>query len=158
MYEPFFITGLPRSRTAWWAVVTGAIHEPKIIPKPWGGVSDSGLGIFLPGMIHSFRPRTLIVERPKADVMASLKAYLRPVAMNWDNVSVQLDQLLTALSMESPLIKRVAFKDLNDLETVRECLDHLHVPEPRNLEQMLHMVVNSSLDYNLALLANMKVA
>lgn len=152
--RPWFVTGLPRSRTAWFAMVAGGLHEPRIMPSPWtGGVCDSGLGLYLPGILESVKPRTLIIERPMEEVMKSLHRYVQPVAMDWDTVREQLTLLSKALQFEHLLIKRVAFKDLDSLEAVRSCLDWLEIEEPRHLEQSLHMVVNSSLHYNLSLLA-----
>jgi hypothetical protein len=154
----FLITGLPRSRTAWWAVVTGALHEP--ISRrgrlwPWHdgeGFSDSGAAMHLDEILNLLAPRTLIVERPRAEVLASAWAYLAPLKLTdkeafWrllDHASANLD------AARSPLIKRVAYRDLGDIETVRACLDWLGVAEPRHLEQLLHMNIQSDLNWNRA--------
>ncbi len=157
---PFFITGLPRSRTAWLSVVAGCVHEPgygdmesarRIWSRPVG-IADAGLGMHLPAILREFQPRTLIVERPQLEVMDSLRSYFgahidpgwAPVV--WD----KLRDLFVALRVESPQIKRVAFADLDSIDVVRDALAWLGVPEPRNLEGLMHMNIQSSLHHNLA--------
>jgi hypothetical protein len=155
----FLITGLPRSRTAWWAVVTGALHEPFSHAGEtdrWPdcrGVSDSGVAPILPHIIERFAPRTLIIERPMAEVVGSLAVYLSDVeGLDWKRIYAFLGQALCGLRVEHPLIFRLAYSDLSSLETVRSGLAWLKVREPANLEQLLHFNVQSDLSWNIALL------
>ena len=61
----------------------------------------------------------------------------------------RLTQLSEALdSVDSPLIVRVAYADLTKHATVRACLKHLGVPEPRFLDQFMHFNVQSDLGWN----------
>lgn len=155
----FLITGLPRSRTAWWAVVTGAAHE--IISQEgrkglwWPmdkGISDSGAAPELPLWIDCFAPRTLIIERPKIDVLHSLGQYVGSAAMiDWRKVDALIDAALRGLEVQHPLIKRVDYSDLDSIGTVRSCLDWLEVKEPTSLEQLMHMNIQSDLAWNIAL-------
>jgi hypothetical protein len=88
--QPFLITGLPRSRTAWLSVLctTGnafCYHEPstqfedisdlkdfynKDSPR-FVGVSDAALGFYLPWIMENIRPKTLIIDRDIEDVKKS---------------------------------------------------------------------------------------
>lgn len=159
MAQRFFITGLPRSRTAWWAVATGAEHEPTalrsvpaILERWRGGISDSGLGMHLPRVLNEAAPKTLVINRPVAAVEASLRWYLgESAAMDWDHLRTRLRALESVLTYEHPLIKRVDYAELNLIEVVRECLDWLEAPEPERLGQLMHMNVQSDLAHNLAL-------
>jgi hypothetical protein len=163
--ERFLITGLPRSRTAWWAVVSGAEHEPiahngGLNGWGWrkeGGISDSYAAFALHALLATYEMPTLIVERPVADVSQSLWRYL---GNHENHVDVRMVTSMLAawkdtLDAETPyaaLIKRVRFKDLNDIAVVRECLDWLGVNEPPHLEQLMHFNIQSDLAFNLALL------
>lgn len=147
---PFLITGLPRSRTAWWAVVTGAIHEPRSHEIPWaGGISDSRLALHLPTIFARFEPRTLIVERDAASVLRSFKGYIGPLACDWRATGAMIERNLDALQFEHPAIKRVAYAALSKIDTVRECMDWLRVTEPPHLAQLMHMNIQSDLRFNL---------
>jgi len=129
----FLITGLPRSRTAWLAVAAthGEVvchHEPKnnlpswdaIFDTVWSGggcvgISDHGLGFYLPEIIRRVAPRTLIVERPIAEVKASLaRLGERPTNL--------CDLLLEALTYQHPLILRVRYSALANTAVVVACL------------------------------------
>lgn len=87
----FFITGLPRSRTAWMAAFfslgnTLCYHEPISRIKSLEdlealydapayrhvGFSDSGLGFHIGWILENLQPRTLIIGRPRSDVEKSL--------------------------------------------------------------------------------------
>lgn len=84
----FFITGLPRSRTAWMAAWlsegdTICRHEPSAsissveqIPTLWSGcagVSDSGLGVHLGWILEHVRCRVLMIDRDPVAVRRSLE-------------------------------------------------------------------------------------
>ena len=150
----FLITGLPRSRTAWFAVATGALHEPfsregfSFFPK-WadGGISDSGAGSVLGAIIHDFKPRTLVIDRPMGEVVISLRDY----GVWFDGAEGLLGRLYQALQYDHPLIKRVAYDDLRDHRVMEGCMDWLGVKVP-NLHQLMHMNIQSDLAWNLNLL------
>jgi len=159
----FMITGLPRSRTAWFAVATGALHEPiardgleAFAPdwEPRVGVSDSAAGIWLPRIIAEFEPQVLVVERPFEDVVTSLDRYVAVThRLDWRRVSVALKALEATLAYDHPSILRVRYDDLCHIETLYECFAWLRVNPPTNLDQLMHMHIESSLAWNLAKLA-----
>ena len=147
----FLITGKPRSRTAWFAVATGALHEPARLPPIWtGGVSDSRASLHLAEIYSRFEPRTLIIERPKFDVLTSAIRYTDGMPGDWRAVQSMLGAMEARLAFQHPAIKRVAYDDLNDIAVVRDCLEWLGVAEPPNLEQLMHMRIESDLAWNLA--------
>jgi len=156
----FLITGLPRSRTAWWATCTGALHEPISQHGPgwmseWQGdegVSDAGAAYYLGFILEKIKPRTLIVERPKAEVIESYKRYFGRDALNWEVVDALLDKALLGLAVESPLIKRVRFDDLARLSVVEDCISWLGAPTPPNLAQLARMRVESDPAWTMAML------
>ncbi len=85
MRPNFLVTGLPRSRTAWFAeFLPDCVHEPIVdfdeiadIRKTYEvykGISDSGLGFWLDWILREVKPRTLIIERDIGEVEASLMA------------------------------------------------------------------------------------
>lgn len=136
MSEPYLITGLPRSRTAWMSVVATdedslCFHEPTawlgqwddIFPAIWHqrrdrryvGIADHGLGFHLPEIMRRAAPRTLIIERPADEVNASL-ARLGLPASNF------CDLLLEALDYHHPRIRRVDYSALRDADVVQSCL------------------------------------
>ena len=159
MSKRFLITGLPRSRTAWLAVASGALHEPISLHGPawiadWQdgeGVSDSGAAPFLPFILKTVAPRTLIIERPRAEVVASLVAYFGRPDLEGE-IDALLDAPLRGLSVESPLIRRVDYHRLADLACVEDCLDWLGCERPKNLAQLSHMNIQVEPCYVKALL------
>lgn len=139
MTEPFLITGLPRSRTAWMAVAaTNAssicYHEPiSTMPKwedvfdlwsaspwPYTGISDSSLGFHLEKILAEIKPRTLVIERPVDEVESSLERILPAMS----NYTALLVEYLTPF-LDHPLVRRVPYAALEDSETVVECLRYL---------------------------------
>jgi len=165
--DRFFITGLPRSRTAWLSVVAMAAgrvctHEPSaVFPfktikanwRPGDGVSDSGLGIHLQEIVDTLGPRTLIVQRDIRDVMTSARCYFGDSLGNdWSRVESGLDQLSKALAVDHPLIKRVGYSELTNVSVAAECMNWLGV-KPVGLEQLQHFNVQSDLAWNLGMIA-----
>jgi hypothetical protein len=138
MSEPFLITGQPRSRTAWFAAAAMTdqsicCHEPTrylnrwddVFDAVWGGygsryagISDHGLGFWLPEIMRRASPRTLIIERPVTDVKQSL-ARLGLPSSNFP------DLLQEALAFDHPRIMRVPYANLEQSEVVMRCLRHL---------------------------------
>lgn len=154
----FLITGLPRSRTAWWAVATGALHEPisqqgydAFDWKAGEGVSDAGAGMHLAKILADHACKTLIVERPMAEVIASLALFLEGRQVDWEFIRFKLNDLAEALQHDDPLIKRVRYDDLAIPGVVLSCVQWLGV-KPRNLAQLMHMNIQTDLGYNLGLL------
>jgi hypothetical protein len=163
----FLITGQPRSRTAWFAVVTGALHEPisregwpafrtEWLANPDMGVSDAGAGMHLTDILAEVAPQTLIIERPQPEVILSMQRYAKGVRLDVSAMERALTDLGHALHrrevLDSPLVMQVPYAALGDPRTLRRCMDHLGV-DPPNLEQSMHMNIQSSLSYNLRLLA-----
>jgi hypothetical protein len=156
----FLITGLPRSRTAWLAVATGALHEPisrdgwALFCRRWAdgtGVSDSGAAFHLPQIAAAYAPQVLIVERPYDDVVASLHRFCwGRVALDWAALAPRLAEAEAMLAGHHGKTLRVAYEALNDIGVLRECFAHLGVPEPANLEQLMHMNIQSDLHWNVA--------
>lgn len=170
----FLITGLPRSRTAWWAVATGALHEP-ISREGWAafrpkwlsaegrdlGVSDSFAGLHIEAILEELKPRVLIIERPIPAVIASMQRYAWGVPLDvleMERALVRLNHALHATAvLDSALVKRVGFSDLDAPGVVVASIRHLQLPAPPNLGQLMRMNVQSQLAHNLHLLAE-KVA
>lgn len=160
----FFITGLPRSRTAWLAVVatTGAAichHEPRSgdfasARDLWAsgdgvGISDAGLGLHLSRILAEIGPRVLIVDRDPDAVLASFERFAPDLVGEPAALRFRLAQLQAALAIEHPLIRRVSFDALHDQQTVADAMSWLGVA-PLNLPQMMHLNVQSDLGHTLA--------
>ena len=172
--QPFFITGLPRSRTAWMAVAATTAdsvckHEPTMhyasfeaLLEWWAadvhvlrGVSDSGLGMMLPEILNALGCRTLVVERPLEDVE-------RSIYQLWDEHGVVGNQLLVRRRLNAldevlarhrrhRLVKVVDFDDLCSPHVVAEALDWIMpmVAAP-NLRELVRMNIQADLRYSLA--------
>lgn len=140
MSQPFLITGLPRSRTAWMAEIAHSdravcFHEPMahlarwddVFGEIWGerwvrafvGIADHGLGFHLPEIMRRAEPRTLIIERPIVEVEASLDL----IGLLGSRLFLEL--LAAALAYQHPLIRRVPYASLADTSAVVECLQWL---------------------------------
>ncbi len=164
---PFFITGLPRSRTAWLAVAstTGnsiCHHEPgfgdyESARDIWQapsevrvGISDAGLGLHIRRIVDDIAPRVLIVDRDLEAVLASFERYAgMDLAGSRDAVRDRLWDLRDALEFDHPLIRRVRFEDLTSQSVVTDCMAWLGVT-PLNLPQLMHLNIQSDLGFNLA--------
>lgn len=160
MADRFLITGLPRSRTAWFATAASrdgfpCLHEPSKflfgydeLASVWPdgcGISDSALALHLGAILRDFAPRTLIVERSIVEVIDS---YCRFVGhdVRTDIVAAPLFQAQTELTRwkSHPLVRCVAFAALNDLNVLAAALDWLTpgVPRPA-LAQLAQMNIQS---------------
>jgi hypothetical protein len=159
----FLITGLPRSRTAWFAVATGALHEPisregyEAFKPTWEadanlGVSDAGACFHLAEIMADFAPKTLIVDRPLYAVRQSAMNAFRGIEYDHEALISTLGRMAVALDFQHPNVKRVAYADLAREKVVESCLAHLGV-SVRNLSQMMHMVVTSDVAWNMTVLA-----
>ena len=162
MTQPFLITGLPRSRTAWWSVVASTpfsvcLHEPakecssfKQLKALWlslpvyRGISDSGIAHQLPRIMKEIEPRTLIVDRDPSAVLASFRRYW---GKPFDEERVQrvLAGAYVALKAHHshPLVKVVKFEALNDYDTAQECFKWLMPVNPHPIRRdLFNMRVN----------------
>lgn len=167
--QPFLICGLPRSRTAWWSVATSTAisactHEPlkhcrsfDDLRRYWDrpsfqfvGISDSGLAYQIGRILSEIEPRTLLIERPMADVEASLLRYFGPVEVDRLALRRQLDEMERHLRVvrRHHLVKTVPYDGLSDRNVVQACFDWL-MPgsyEPFR-DELLHMNVQVDLKY-----------
>ena len=160
--QPFMVTGLPRSRTAWWAVVASTpysvcLHEPAkscatfdelkdlwLSLPVYRGISDSGLAFQMGRIMHEIEPRTLIVERSPADVLKSFRRYWGE-PFDESRVETMLHDAAAILAdfHSHPLVKVVKFEALNDYDTAQECFRWLMPGNPHPMrEDLFHMRVN----------------
>lgn len=167
MGRPFLITGLPRSRSAWFAALCNTVpdaicyHEPLIKLERWQsietllrnqgtaftGAADHALGFHLPELIAMLDPLVLIVTRPREEVEASLAA-LFPKAPQSRYLEV-LERRLDAVP-SSDRVKRVAFAELARLGTTFACVRHLMPgaePSHRKLMELHWMNVQADLPH-----------
>lgn len=181
MSHPFFIVGLPRSRTAWFAVATSTAkatcwHEPyphldgfKALRSLWLdpsmgvsiGVSDSSLAPLTGRILREIKPRTLMIFRPKFEAIASFVGYMKGsgVDINWRAVTDLADRYMAEMSTYSKheLVRAVRFDELNDQDVMRKCLNWLLPDEAfPDLAQLMRMNIQSDRGYNLRVVANLK--
>lgn len=137
--KPFFITGLPRSRTAWLSAFMSngrniCYHEPiykmrdiEDIKQFYDceyynhvGVSDSGLGFFVDWILDNIGAKTVIVDRDINEVEASLKQLGLPA-------SDYLEQLYKKLQSvrNHPLVLWIPFEALSEKRVVQKIYWHL---------------------------------
>lgn len=156
--KPFYIGGLPRSRTAWLSVVAMTprsicAHECSkdfdsfddlkaawTAPRPYPefvGVSDSGLGLQIARVLEEIQPRTLIVERDMEEVRRSLAAYMRGVPYDTALGDAFLHKIQSSLDAVArhPLVLRLPYEKLRHPEAVQHAfawlcpgLDTSHIP------------------------------
>lgn len=133
----YLITGLPRSRTAWMAAYLSSLnstcyHEPlKMmcsyrdlggIFRKGEGVSDSGASMLLGSILKEFYVPTLIIERDIQAVHTSL------IKLGIDMLSsLEAMQLNLSRYWGHPLVKKVAFDDLNNPTIMQSILNHLGI-------------------------------
>lgn len=161
---PFLITGLPRTRTAWMAIVASmgpasiCFHEPIMALGSWAeakklwqdcaykytGLADSAAGFHLAEILATVRPRTLIIERDRAAVNWSLQK-LNGVQTNYcDLLAAHL-----ATASDNPLVMTVPFEELRDPDCILECLLWLMpslVFDRRKIEQLQTMNITVDMD------------
>lgn len=150
MPNRFFITGLPRSRTAWMAAFMSAgnsfcLHEPRNWTSVWqgngagvhAGISDSGLGFQLENIIDTYAPRILIIDRPIAEVEASLAAL--NTGLPRTNFCEILHKSLSKFNTGEKNIMRVPYHLLSDMRTVQKVFWHLTPFEPFDEGRFLKM-------------------
>lgn len=146
MSQPFLITGLPRSRTAWFSVAATSDrslchHEPTRITASFDdlkalwqhptheyvGMSDSALGLQLGRILAEIEPRVVMVLRPPADVLGSLKAFLQYDEAGERSTGKFVANLWSELNRwhTHPLVKAIAFEDLRDYAKLIDCFEWL---------------------------------
>lgn len=133
----FWITGLPRSRTAWFSVAATTsssicVHEPTSRLQSFGdlcefwkpkfgvdfGVSDSALAMRAEIILQQLQPRTLIIDRPVDECVASYLEYAERNGLPSDGEACLhfANEALSALETirENPLVCSVDYDDLAD--------------------------------------------
>lgn len=144
----FFITGLPRSRTAWFSVASTThssicYHEPTKglssfdelrdfwTPK-YGvdiGVSDSSLALQVGRILDELKPRTLVIHRPLDEAIKSFAKYATdndlPYDGKWCSEFGEMSALALATIGSHPLVKTVRFGELDDYAVMCDCLKWL---------------------------------
>lgn len=137
----FFITGLPRSRTAWLAAFlttarTMCYHEPSVKMQRLEdigdlydhpgheythvGISDSALGFWAESVLEMYEPRTLVVIRNVNDVKESLADLGVPGGELCDELVSRLMPL-----HRDPLVLCVPFSALDDERVIQNVWFHL---------------------------------
>lgn len=156
----FFITGLPRSRTAWFAVATNTptsvcFHEPTArlnsfedLREFWApkfgvdiGISDSCLAPLAERIVEELQPRTLVVERPFEDVLRSYINYAARAGISVNEAKIRRFAGAAIEALEnikaSPVVKTVQFAALDDytevLSAMRWLLPNRDLPDLRTL-------------------------
>jgi hypothetical protein len=138
--QPFLITGLPRSRTAWWSQLATTrnslcIHEPTphlkdfdALKRLWTsvhydyvGMSDAALGFQISRILTEIEPRTLIIHRRLEDSLISFQNFMQDDSFDAGRATVHLNRLSGCLNAveRHPLVRVVAYDQLNDVETVK---------------------------------------
>ena len=135
----YLVTGLPRSRTAWFSVLMGCRHEitrelksfEDLCDKwPDGtGFSDAALGFQLKRIVNEIGPRVLIIERDLEDVQASFLKYMHDVPIRLSVLTEHLEllqsRLAEASSVSTPLVRRIRYEALQDLNAVKWAMSWL---------------------------------
>lgn len=163
--KPFLITGLPRSRTAWWSVVattqtSDCVHEPlkfcktfEEVKRCWNkplefvGVADSGFLFLLDRILAEVEPKTLIIERDVLSVERSFTKYLQGMPYDRQVVRTTLSEMQKHLDKNKhhELVKRVWFEDLNNEDVVEECFDWIMPGNPYLNKNLLNMNIQVNL-------------
>lgn len=164
------IAGMPRSRTAWWSVVTTTpvstcTHEPLQHtssfedlaaywdkPQRFAGVSESGIAPQLGRILAEIGPKTLLVIRDRDDIEKSLERYFAGVEFDHAVSRKYLQSIADEMWKwtRHRLVKVVDFAALNDYATVCDCFDWLMPGNPFAVNpDLMHMNVQVSRDYAL---------
>lgn len=162
MTQPFLITSLPRSRTAWWSVVASTpfsvcLHEPakecdtfEELKELWlslpvyRGISDSGLAFQMGRIMDEIAPRTLIVEREPGAVLASFRRYWgKPFdERKVERMLTEAHRVLRGFHSHHN-VKVVKFEALADYDTAQACYKWLMPGNPHPLRRdLFNMRVN----------------
>jgi hypothetical protein len=164
--EPFFITGLPRSRTGWLAALLSGAHgvclhdvlggcagvedlKSQISDFKAAGVSDPALALVWRDVAAAWpEAKWVVVRRDKFDAARSYAAFLarHGWGMAWDQVRATIeawDAELAALLWE-PQTTMVDYDDLDDAGEARRLCDFLRVGfDPGRFEMMRRLNVQT---------------
>lgn len=144
----FFICGLPRSRTAWFAVatctqtslcyheITKDVSSFTELADMWApkygvdvGVSDSALALQAGRVLAELKPKTLIVERPVDECLKSYQRYAEAAGWptNPDATRELFESMVGALEAikSDPLVLSVPYDELRTRAGVAKCLQWL---------------------------------
>lgn len=168
---------MPRCKTAWFSVVMSTLnsvcyHEPssglqsfealmdfwKPVPGLHVGISDSALTLQLDRILETVKPRTLLIERPIPEVLASFRKYLKgaPLMFDYDSGRAYLGEIAEVIEKfrGHSLVRTVSFDDLRDHDTTLDVIRWLAPGvEIMDLRQLMHMNIQADLGYVLGLLA-----
>lgn len=170
--KPFLITGLPRTRTAWWSVVaTGpwsiCLHEPSALCNSlpelialwnkgdvaYSGIADSALIFQMGPIMEMVKPRTLLIKRDVDEVQASLVKAFKGYPVNEEAGLAYIKECAAQFERweSHPLVKVVDFKDLHDIKTVEDCLSWL-MPSGRYefKRELMHINVQVDAGYSMS--------
>lgn len=162
----FYVTGLPRSRTAWLSVAlsdytrVACLHEPlawldeytpeallKLLDAtrcPTAGVADSGLPVVAPDLPSLLPGPVLIVWRDPEQVITSLARYLGgDESVHAGGVAAMHARLDGFRHRYEHMTVR--FEDLGSLEVMRSVWQHLipHLPfQRRRIESLMRMRID----------------
>lgn len=146
---PFLVTSLPHSRTAWMSVLLsngGTLCHYETISgltriedlhkiydvetHRYVGVSDCALGWFLPWIMENIGPKTLIIERPVAEVNDGMEK-LGFARTNYCDLEIERLREFK----EHPLVRWVMYKELDNEFTMQRIFSHLIPGEPFDVER-----------------------
>ncbi|MDE2439727.1 MAG: hypothetical protein KGP14_01790 [Betaproteobacteria bacterium] len=166
MSDPFLITSLPRSKTAWMSVVTSTTqtfcrHEPiqditqlDDLRALWHsdqyryvGVSDSAMGFFMDWIMAEIKPRTLIIDR---DLAAVERSILKRGIVLTNYCEVLLDELRRWRN--HPLVMCVDFDQLGDIGVMERVWGHLMPSQyfdRAQFQQLAHMNIQADYSHSL---------
>lgn len=153
----FFITGLPRTRTSWFANLftygnsfcfheLGAKHKDSYgireelvnMPQEYKGIADCGLPYYYENLADTLQSqRLVIIDRDKADVMDSLYAYMGKDVFDGHKIL----EVLTDVEERIKYIRgryehrSYDFADLNNQNVIQEIWDYCVPGLPLNIER-----------------------
>lgn len=165
----FLITGFPRCRSTWLSAYlsTGETlceHEPyyqfsqnfvwmaghiDALPYPNVGISDPGIAVYWKTYQKLWpHARVLIVDRSKAEALASHRKYFSRWGGTMEKVFDHIETGLQALPEHFPVVKRLPFDALNTLSGARAAWEFCcpNQPfEPFRYQAMQRIVCNPKL-------------
>lgn len=157
MKQVFFITGLPRSRTAWlanlftygpsfcWHDLTAQLDHIEEL-KSWirnvsqdiVGVSDSGLGLFACEVLQQFPDaKWILVRRPRGEALVSFLQFYADRGLDDHETDLLLRRIDTALdaltaSLGRDHVRTVDYGALEWMETARDLWQFICPMHPFN--------------------------
>lgn len=166
-HNVFYVTGLPRSRTAWLSVAlsdwtrSACLHEPlarldEYTPEvvlsmldatrcPNVGIADSGLPVVAPDLPALIPGPVLIVWRDPREVIASLTRYLGgDESVHAGGVAAMHARLGDFGRRHEHMM--IAFEDLNSIEAMKRVWVHLLPSVPfqrRRIESLMRLRIDA---------------